>query len=130
MTSAPKGNRASLANLKCWIPKGMPIIVQQKTIPRLTCATANSKPPKMSHKILSRNLPAPPPYWISFPKGKKLKDPNLKHCIPTGMPMMVQHQSKPIRYQPKPVKMPPKRNQIILPNKLMKSHPFKKPVLT
>ena len=51
----------------------------------------------------------------SLPKGKKLKRPSLKHCNPTGIPIIVKHHNRPTRYQIMPAKIPPNKNQIILP---------------
>ena len=105
-----KAARASFASLKCWRPKGIPMIVTHSRIPSTQCSIARGRPERISQRIFSRKDPAPPPYCTSLPKGKKLSPANLKHCIPTGIPTMVMHQRHPARHQLRPLKAPPKIN--------------------
>lgn len=119
-TSAPKGSNASSANLKCCNPKGMPMMVIQHTIPDMAEAAASSQPQKSSQKIF--NIIEPPeklPYTISFPKGQSIRDANLKHCNPTGMPMMVMQHNMPAKNHPMAQISPPNISHNILPNKLI-----------
>ena len=87
---APKGISASLASLKHCIPKGMPIMVMQKSNPLSANPKAIGKPVTISHRIFIKMEAAPPPYTTSLPKGIKERLANLKHCRPMGMPIMVQ----------------------------------------
>lgn len=121
---APTGKIANLANLKCCIPKGIPMMVQHKIKPKTTCTTASSKPPKSHQSTFISKEPTPPPYSISLPKGNRLSTANLKHCIPKGMPIIVMHQKIPTKHQHNPANNPPNKNQIILPNKFITTQPF------
>lgn len=112
---APKGIKASLAILKCCKPKGIPIIVIQKIIPNTAETIAIGIPVTIIHIIFRIKEPAPPPYTISFPKGKKLRLANLKHCKPIGIPIIVIHHKQPASIQLSPLKKPPNINQIKLP---------------
>lgn len=101
----------------------IPMIVAQNRSP-FTAATIASGIPLTSSQIrLSRNEPTPPPYRTSFPKGKKESPAILKHCIPTGIPMMVMHHSTPAAPQQSPCQNPPQRNQIAFPKQPMQSPP-------
>ena len=51
----------------------------------------------------------------SFPNGKKLKEANLKHWTPIGIPTMVIHHRHPASSHPSPLIQPPKRNHNKLP---------------
>ena len=108
--AAPNGISASFASLKCCMPKGIPIIVMKKTPPITRCSIANGIPDTSSQITFRKREPAPPPYCTSFPNGKKLSCANLKHCIPTGIPMIVMHQRHPARHQLNPVNAPPNTN--------------------
>ena len=70
---------------------------------------------KMIQIRLTRKEKPPPPYTTSFPNGKKARLANLKHCRPTGRPMMVMHQRQPASTQASPPINPPNRNQRIFP---------------
>lgn len=85
---------------------------------------AKGIPDITSHRILRSNDPTPPPYIISFPKGKKHKLANLKHCIPTGIPTIVIHHRQPTKSQLTPLINPPQINHIILPKHPINRHPF------
>lgn len=67
--------------------------------------------------------PTPPVSTISLPKGQKLRIAILKHCIPTGIPIIEMHQTIPAPIQPSPPTKPPQHNHIILPKQLIFS-PF------
>lgn len=114
-TDAPKGIRDSLAILKHCFPIGMPRIVMHQRQPRMQYPIAISRPKKMIQIRLTRKEKPPPPYTTSFPNGKKARLANLKHCRPTGMPMMVMHQRQPASTQASPPINPPNRNQRIFP---------------
>ena len=86
-----------------------------------------AKFPRAIHQPLSRNQitftineTAPPPYSILLPNGQKDKPANLKHCRPYGMPTMVMHHNAPDNTQAMPLIKPPKMNQQILPNNLIR----------
>lgn len=115
MTDAPKGIRDSLASLKHCFPIGMPRIVMHQRQPRMQYPIAISRPKKMIQIRLTRKEKPPPPYTTSFPNGKKARLANLKHCSPTGMPMMVMHQRHPASTQARPPINPPNRNQRTFP---------------
>lgn len=123
MIFVPKGINANLASLNCCKPKGIPIIDMQRAIPNIRCSIARGKPENMNQRIFRKKEPAPPPYRTSFPKGKKLNEANLKHCIPIGMPMIVIHQRIPAAIQLRPQIAPPKMNQHRFPKKLITSSP-------
>ena len=76
----------------------------------MACSAASGSPETISHMIFTSSETGPPPYLTSFPKGKKLSDANLKHCIPMGIPIMVMHQRQPARHQLRPLSAPPKIN--------------------
>ena len=80
---------ASFANLKYWSPSGMPIIVQQQTIPIVAQYTAFSQPSNKIHSRFAIKLGAPPPNFMSLPNGAADRRANLKHCLPSGMPTTV-----------------------------------------
>lgn len=121
---APKGKSASFASLKCCRPKGIPIIVQHKIRPKTACVIASSTPPKISQRIFKISEVVFPLTSTSLPKGKKLSTPSLKHCKPTGTPIIVMHHKMPKKNQIKPAKMPPNKNQIMLPIILISSPAF------
>ena len=77
LISLPKGINASFASL------GMPTTVMQSRAPMTTDSMARGRPETTSQMIFNRKEPAPLPYTPSFPKGKKLRLANLKHCSPT-----------------------------------------------
>ena len=110
-TDAPKGIKDSLAILKHCFPR----IVMHQRQPRMQYPIAISRPKKMIQIRLTRKEKPPPPYTTSFPNGKKARLANLKHCRPTGMPMMVMHQRQPASTQASPPINPPNRNQRIFP---------------
>ena len=83
LISLPKGINASFASLNCCSPKGMPTTVMQSRAPMTTDSMARGRPETTSQMIFNRKEPAPLPYTPSFPKGKKLRLANLKHCSPT-----------------------------------------------
>lgn len=83
--------------------------------PRMQYPIAISRPKKMIQIRLTRKEKPPPPYITSFPNGKKARLANLKHCRPTGMPMMVMHQRQPASTHARPPINPPNRNQRIFP---------------
>ena len=49
--SFPKGVNASPASLKCWIPKGMPIMVMHSNNPNPKCERQIQMPPKNIQRI-------------------------------------------------------------------------------
>ena len=75
------------------------------------------------HIRFTRNENMPFPYTISFPNGQNAKVANLKHCRPTGIPIIVIHHMQPAKTQAKPPSNPPNINQRILPIVLMTTSP-------
>ena len=61
----------------------------------------------------------PFPYTISFPNGQNARVANLKHCRPTGIPIIVIHHMHPAKIHASPPSNPPNINQRILPIVLM-----------
>ena len=100
-------------------------MVMHKTNARKTCSIARGKPDARSQIILNRKEPTPPPYWTSFPKGKQVRPAILKHCIPTGIPIMEIHQRHPTKNQLNALNAPPKINH----NRFQR-HPIKCPPKT
>lgn len=80
---------ASCANLKLWIPKGIPTIVIHQNNPTIIDAIANSHPKNNIHNILSKKRLILLLYSMLLPKGYSTKPENLRHCIPIGMPITV-----------------------------------------
>lgn len=115
VTDEPKGINASLAILKHCNPKGMPIIVMQNKPPIRADSIASGRPDIKSQMRFRRKEPKPPPYTTSFPKGKKARLANLKHCMPIGIPTIVIHHRQPASTQLMPITNPPNRNHIRLP---------------
>lgn len=79
-------------------------------------------PDVISQIRLIRKLNVPPPYSTSFPKGKKASLANLKHCVPTGMPTIVIHQSMPYTANTNPATIPPSKNQSKFPISFITDH--------
>ncbi len=112
--------------------------VQHKITPFTTAPIARGMPLMTIHKILARNDIVPPPYWISFPKGKNAREANLKHCRPMGIPTIVIHHRIPQNPHESPCHNPQHKNQIIFPKQpilypflnslLSKIYPFLLPV--
>lgn len=119
ITLAPNGINDSLAILKNCLPKGIPTIVIHHRHPRIRFPRAISHPKKSIHIRLTRNENTPLPYMTSLPNGQKASDANLKHCMPTGIPMIVTHHKHPAMIQDRPPRIPPNMNQRIFPNVFM-----------
>ena len=115
--------RATWANLKCCLPKGMPTIVMQKRSPTIRWATASSTPEIQIQRIFKSKDIAPPLFPTVLPKGNMATPAILKHWIPSGMPMIVIHQRIPAIIQPRPRRKPPNKNQIRFPIKLISFTP-------
>lgn len=76
-------------------------------------------PKRRNQIIFTMKDTAPALYLISFPKGKKDSMANLKHCIPSGNPIMVIHNNRPDNIYARPLRKPPKMNHRIFPNSLI-----------
>ena len=61
---------------------------------------------------------------IFLPKGAADILANLKHCLPTGIPIIVIDQRIPITIHETQLINPPKTNHIIFPNNFKKISPF------
>ena len=118
----PKGKTEPKANLKCCIPQGMPIIVQQSSSPQIRCTTAISHQPRKIHSTLNRTFIQPLASALgtrSCPKGQSAILPILNSCTPKGIPIMVQHKSSPANQYIKAVTRPPIISQTRLPRKFI-----------
>ena len=76
---------------------------------------ANSHPKKTIHKTFRRKLVVQFANIIFLPNGQITKEVSLKHCIPKGIPIIVQQQKKPAIAQ-RTARIPP-------PNKTHSSFP-------
>ena len=124
ITLAPNGIKESLAILKNCLPNGIPTIVMHQIQPTIRFPSAISHPKNIIHIRFTRNENMPFPYTISFPNGQNARVANLKHCRPTGIPIIVIHHMHPAKTQAKPPSNPPNINQRILPIVLMTTHPY------
>ena len=81
-----------------------------------------------NHKTFTRNDTAPPELTTSLPNGMRARRATLKHCMPTGMPTMLMHQSTPKSAHPNASHTPASTNQMMLQIKLTGpiAHPFLK----
>ena len=113
--SAPKGIKASFANLKHWRPNGMPIIVMHNNTPFIAAHIARGMPLIIIQKMLAIRDGAPPPYCTSLPNGANASEASLKHCSPMGIPIIVMHQSKPAKHHASACHIPPHIIHIALP---------------
>ena len=104
--------KESLAILKNCFPNGIPTIVMHQIQPTIRFPSAISHPKNIIHIRFTRNENMPFPYTISFPNGQNARVANLKHCRPTGIPIIVIHHMHP-----------PNINQRILPIVLMTTSP-------
>ena len=78
--SYPKGYSASLINLKCCRPNGIPMIVMQRSKPKTSSAIAIQIPAKTIQIRLSRKdmTGIEPPVGVTFrPNGAKCAIPNF-----------------------------------------------------
>ena len=58
-TDLPNGVRVRPAILNAWMPSGMPTMVMHSTMPMIAHATASSRPPRISHRILPNVFMSP-----------------------------------------------------------------------
>lgn len=121
----PNGSKANLACLKCCKPKGIPTIVKQKKMPIAISSIAIAKPPSRIQIILNKNEAPLLPKWISFPNGAADIFANLKHCFPTGTPIIVIDHKTPTTIQVIQLINPPKINHTIFPNNFNRLAPLK-----
>ena len=114
---APKGVNDNLASLKYCFPTGIPTMVTQYRIPSDVAAIARGTPVMQIHNRLSKKFPVVLLGAMTyFPNGKKHRVAILKHCFPTGIPIMVNDHSTPAAHQDSPIAAPPNRNQMMFPN--------------
>ena len=123
ITLAPNGMKESLAILKNCFPNGIPTIVIHHIQPTIRFPSAISQPKNTIHMRFTKNENIPFPYTISFPNGQNANVANLKHCRPTGIPIIVIHHMHPAKTHASPPSNPPNINQRILPIVLMITHP-------
>ena len=94
----PKGINEVSISLKCWMPKGMPMMVRQSRKPNDMCARAVANPPHNIQMMLntSEKQPTSPPVLTAFnPNGRNTNSPSLKHCNPNGIPTTVRQRINP-----------------------------------
>ena len=95
----PKGIRDISTILKCCLPKGMPIIVMKRISPKTICVMAIHIPPHKIQIIFNKRYRQPEEdeesLTTSLPKGQSVSAPNLKHCNPNGIPIIVKHNISP-----------------------------------
>lgn len=73
----------------------MPIMVIHHSSPNTQDVIASSQPKINTQRIFSKKLPMLLEKSTSLPKDQNINEANLKHCIPTGMAMIVQQQITP-----------------------------------
>ena len=115
----PNGVRAREAILKCWRPKGMPIIVRQSRRPKPRCVRQIQKPPTQIQRTFITSERHPPPFPLSVtvrPKGQRARIQSFNVCNPNGMPIIVIIKTKLATRYSAAVSNPPKSNQMIFPN--------------
>ena len=117
--------KESLAILKNCFPNGIPTIVIHHIQPTIRFPSAISQPKNTIHMRFTKNENIPFPYTISFPNGQNANVANLKHCRPTGIPIIVIHHMHPAKTHVSLPSYPPNINQRILPIDLMITHPLK-----
>ena len=122
--SFPKGVNASPASLKCWIPKGMPIMVMHSNNPNPKCERQIQMPPKNIQRIFINILRQPPEsgqLLTSFPNGHNASKDILRVCRPKGIPIIVIIIKRlDIKYSTA-VNMPPSRSHKRFINKFILS---------
>jgi len=125
--SLPKGFRAIAVSLKCCSPKGIPIIVKQRSNPKTAWVRAIHIPPQISHNTFIRIYKHPEARTstrVSRPKGHIASAPSLSVCMPKGMPMIVSIRTMlPIIYSIAII-IPPKMSQIRFPIMFMAVYLF------
>lgn len=97
------------------------MIVMHHRQPTIRFPSAISHPKNTIQIRFTRNENIPFPYTTSFPKGQNARVANLKHCKPTGIPIIVIHQMHPAKTHASPPSKPPNINQRIFPKVLIKS---------
>ena len=110
--SLPNGLRASLAILKCWWPKGMPIMVRYRQTPKKTCVILIQIPANTIHIKFMAALRQPLPSDVLTtlePKGQRMKKPIFQACLPKGIPTMVSMRRHPPRKYWRAASTPPVR---------------------
>lgn len=88
----PKGKRARRMSLKCWMPKGRPMMVTEKIMPQTRCVRAIGIPPTNHHITFimpARQPDGQPELTMFVPKGHIATAASFMVCSPNGMPMMV-----------------------------------------
>lgn len=125
--SRPKGIRASLAILKCCMPKGIPIIEIQSNNPKSKCATHVGNPPNTNQMIFMGMDKQPMLLADSLtvdPNGHRHKSPSFIVCTPKGIPMIVIIKAmEPAKY-PMAHSRPPKINHIKFPKNFILRYCF------
>jgi hypothetical protein len=106
-------------SLKCWRPKGIPIIVMQRIIPKMACVIAIHNPPVRSQImfiIIYRHPEALECTLVSLPNGQIASEAILRVWIPKGIPIIVIIRIiLPIKYSAAII-MPPKISHTKFPN--------------
>ena len=119
MNGCPKGEKSQLSKLKKLTTEWNTDNGYTEYNTNDKVKIANSIPPKSNQRIFSRSDPVLPPLSTIFPNGDRLKRAILKHCKPTGKPIIVMDHNRPIKNHAAALNKPPQINQIKLPNKLI-----------
>jgi|GEM_PF-2268034 len=123
--SLPNGAKANVANLKCCLAKGIPIIVMPSNIPKTICVKQIQIPPNNIQITFIKVDKHPDDLSltrVSFPNGHKANPANFRVWSPNGMPMIVIISKILDTKYSKATINPPKINHIIFPKNLMLSY--------
>lgn len=99
-------------------------MVMHHKIPSRQDTMPSSQPKTTIQIMFSKKLPAPLEKAMSLPNGQMTKEANLKHCIPTGIAIIVQQQSTPLTAHKKDRNSPPNTSHKTFPNILTAYHHF------
>ena len=118
-TFLPSGAKLTLAMRKQPMPNGMPIIVQQHSIPAITALSQSHIPANTTQITFSANVHTPAFSLATTvrPNGKNAKPAMRKHATPYGMPIIVHKHTMPQTIHSSPSQRPPSTNHMILPIK-------------
>lgn len=123
--SLPNGTNARRANLKCCIPKGIPIIVMHKSNPKNRCVSAIQRPPiknQIIFIVIDKQPPALSLSLIVVPNGHNITTANFNVCSPKGIPIMVINNPMLLTTYSMHVAKPPNSSQMMFPSNFMDSY--------
>ena len=99
------------------------MMVMKKNKPNTAWDIAIQIPPNNNHKIFITVDRIPVAFSVKtddLPKGHNAREASFRVCSPNGIPMMVTINRKLLITYSMAIKIPPKTNQIILPNNRIK----------